>query len=58
MEICREHRVENQQFLFLIKDSFLTQHKQTMWRVYRHTRKDEDYTNYKEALNAATNEIR
>ena len=32
--------------------------KQTMWRVYRHTRKDEDYTNYKEALNAATNEIR
>ena len=31
-----------------------------MWRVYRRTRKDEDYryTNYKEALNAATNEIR
>ena len=32
--------------------------KQTMWRVYRHTRKDEDYTNYKQALNAATNVIR
>ena len=27
--------------------------KQTMWRVYRRTRKDEDYANYKEALNAA-----
>ena len=32
--------------------------KQTMWRVYRHTRKGEDYANYKEALNAATTEIR
>ena len=29
-----------------------------MWRVYRRTRKDEDYANYKEALNAATTEIR
>ena len=29
-----------------------------MWTVYRHTRKDEDYANYKEALNAATTEIR
>ena len=29
-----------------------------MWSVYRRTRKDEDYTNYKEALNAATKEIR
>ena len=26
---------------------------QTMWRVYRCTRKDEDYTNYKGAVNAA-----
>ena len=26
--------------------------------VYKRTRKDEDYTNYKEALNAATTEIR
>ena len=32
--------------------------KQTMWRVYRRTGKDEDYVNYKEALNAATTEIR
>ena len=32
--------------------------KQTMWRVYRHTRKDEDNANYKEALNIATTEIR
>ena len=32
--------------------------KQTMWRLYRRTRKDEDYAKYKEALNAATNEIR
>ena len=29
-----------------------------MWRVYRRTRKDEDYANYKEALNLATIEIR
>ena len=28
-----------------------------MWKVYRHTRKDEDYT-YKDALIAATTEIR
>ena len=27
-------------------------------RVYRRTRKDEDYANYKEALNLATTEIR
>ena len=32
--------------------------KQTMWRVYRRTRKDEDYANHKEALNLATIEIR
>ena len=32
--------------------------KQTMWRVYRRIRKDEDYANYKEALNLATTEIR
>ena len=32
--------------------------QQTMWRVYRHSRKDQDYTNYKEALNlVATTEI-
>ena len=32
--------------------------KQTIWRVYRRTRKEEDYAKYKEALNAATTEIR
>ena len=32
--------------------------KQTMWRVYSRTRKDEDYANYKDALNQATTEIR
>ena len=32
--------------------------KQTMWRVYRRTRIDEDYANYKGALNLATTEIR
>ena len=32
--------------------------KQTVWRVYRRTRKDEDYAKYKEALNLATTEIR
>ena len=29
-----------------------------MWKVHRHTRNDKDYANYKEALNAATTEIR
>ena len=29
-----------------------------MWRVYYHTGKDTDYDAYKEALNAATNEVR
>ena len=29
-----------------------------MWRVYKHTGKDNDYDAYKEALNAATNEVR
>ena len=29
-----------------------------MWRVYRRTRKDGDYANYKEAHNLATTEIR
>ena len=32
--------------------------KKTMWRVYRRSRKDDDYANYKEALNLATTEIR
>ena len=29
-----------------------------MWSVYKHTGKDQDYVVYKEALNAATNEVR
>ena len=29
-----------------------------MWRVYKYTGKDKDYEAYKEALNAATNEVR
>ena len=29
-----------------------------MWRVYKHTGKDKDYDAYKEALNAATTEVR
>ena len=33
-------------------------YKQGMWRVYKHTGKDNDYEVYKEALNAATNEVR
>ena len=33
-------------------------HKQNMWRVYKHTGKDNDYEVYKEALHAATNEDR
>ena len=32
--------------------------KQTTWSVYKRTRKDEDYANYKEALNLGTTEIR
>ena len=31
---------------------------QNMWWVYKHTGKDNDYEVYKEALNAATNEVR
>ena len=31
---------------------------QNMWRVYKHTGKDKDYEAYKEALHAATNEVR
>ena len=43
----------------LTKDAFRKiRHKQHMWRVYKHTGKDTDYDAYKEALNAATNEVR
>ncbi len=33
-------------------------YKHNKWRVYKHTGKDTDYDAYKEALNAATNEVR
>ena len=33
-------------------------YKQNMWRVYKQTGTDKDYDAYKEALNAATNEVR
>ncbi len=33
-------------------------YKQEMWRVYKHKGNDKDYEFYKEALNAATNEVR
>ena len=43
----------------LSKEAFRKiRHKQNMWRVYKHTGKDTDYEVYKEALNAATNEVR
>ena len=43
----------------LSKEAFRKiRHKQHMWRVHKHTGKDEDYEVYKEALNAATNEVR
>ena len=41
------------------KDAFgKIRYKQNMWRVHKHTGKDTDYDAYKEALNAATNEVR
>ena len=43
----------------LSKEAFRKiRYKQNMWRVYKHTRTDKDYDAYKEALNAATNEVR
>ena len=33
-------------------------YKQDMWLFYKHTGKDKDVEVYKEALNAATNEVR
>ena len=44
---------------YLSKESFRKmRYKLNMWRVYKHTGKDTDYDAYKEALNAATNEVR
>ena len=48
---CRKKHLSNEAIRKIVL-------KQTMWRVYRRTRKEEDYANYKEALNAATTEIR
>ena len=43
----------------LSKEAFRKiRYKQNMWRVYKHTGKDTDYDAYKEALSAATNEVR
>ena len=43
----------------LSKEAFRKiRHKQNMWRVYKHTGKDQYYVVYKEALNSATNEVR
>ena len=43
----------------LSKEAFRKiRYKQDMWRVYKHTVKDTDYDAYKEALNAAANEVR
>ena len=43
----------------LSKEAFRKiRHKQNMWRVYKHKGKDKDDEAYKEALNAATNEVR
>ena len=44
---------------YLSKEAFRKiRYKQDMWRVYKHTGTDKDYDAYKEALNAATNEVR
>ena len=43
----------------LSKEAFRKiRYKQNMWQVYKHTGKDTDYDAYKEALNAAPNEVR
>ena len=43
----------------LSKEAFRKiRNKQNMWRVYKHTGKDQDYVVYKEAPHVATNEVR
>ena len=43
----------------LSKEAFRKiRHKQNMWKVYKHTGKDDYYEVYKEAINVATNEVR
>ena len=41
-----------------VKRGIQNRYKQNIWRVYKHTGTDKDYYAYKEALNAATNEVR
>ena len=54
--VPQEKRSKNKH---LSKEAFRQiRYKQNMWRVYKHTGKDKDYAAYKEALNAATNEVR
>ena len=48
---CREKHLSKEAIRKIVLE-------QTMWRVYRCTRKEEYYANYKDALNAATTEIR
>ena len=56
---CLLHSKFSVLFYFSTKEAFRKiRHKQNMWRVYKHTGKDKDYVVYKEALNAATNEVR
>ena len=50
----KENRLERN----TCQKKLLVNSRQTVWRVYRRTRKDEGYTNYKESLNVAINEIR
>ena len=46
-------------FHHLSKEAFRKiRYKHNMWRVYKHTGKNKDCDAYKEALNAATNEVR
>ena len=43
----------------LSKEAFRNiRYKQNIWRVSKHTGKDKDYEVYKQALSAATNEVR
>ena len=43
----------------LSKEAFRKiRYKQDRWMVYKHSGNDKDYEVYKEALNAATNEVR
>ena len=43
----------------LSKEAFRKiRYKQKLWRFYKHTGKDKDYEAYREAIKAATNEVR